>query len=83
MLTKKDIQQQIINLEQQERQMFAQANFALGQKSVLQSLLAELPDDPVPEVGPTLTVVPDPIPERVRPVLTVVPNPAPTEEEGQ
>jgi hypothetical protein len=74
--TKAEVKEQITNLTQQEKQMWANLNFLLGQKSTLEALLPEMPDDPEP-------VFPDPGPEVGDPpsicdperILAAIPDP--------
>ena len=69
MRTKAEVQQQLRMMEEQEKQIWANLNYLLGQKSVLQTILAEMPDDPEPEVVQPPTV----------PMLAVVPKPEETQ----
>ena len=50
MRTKAEVQQQLRMMEEQEKQIWANLNYLLGQKSVLQTILTEMPDDPPVEL---------------------------------
>jgi hypothetical protein len=72
--TKKDVQTQLEGLVAQEKQLWAQLNYVLGQKSVLDAMAKEMPDDPTPE--PTAEAV-APAPVEVPASLPLPEPPAP------